>query len=1355
MAFDQTTRNRLQKFVSDARKLLSEEFTQQLQNTYGLDPSTGTIAELQSLPSLSPTEQQTAKLIRDTLDHYLAASHKGNAQNDKVLVIAALERIVREQAFTILNRLAALRMAEARQFVMESVSQGYQSKGFQLYQRIAGSSLGETGQAYQIYLYSVFDELSLDLAALFDRFSSQGRLFPRETVLLELLDLINHIELEHLWAEDETIGWVYQYFNSKEERKKMRDESQAPRNSRELAVRNQFFTPRYVVEFLTDNTLGRIWYEMTEGQTALTESCQYLVRRPNEVFLNPDEKAPEIEQDDEDLSQEELLQQTVYIQHRALKDPRDIKMLDPACGSMHFGLYAFDLFEKIYHEAWNLEESNSLDSFVRETVNGAVRQALHQEYDSKEDFLAEIPKLIIENNIHGVDIDPRATQIAGLSLWLRAQKSWAHENVPPTKRPQVQRSNIVCAEPMPGENNMLREFTNEIRPRVLGQLVEVIFEKMQLAGEAGTLLKIEEEIQSAIDEAKVQKLEGGQWEQGNLFSENKWEVRKGIRYDVTSGVSEEFWDEAEYFILAELERYAESINGDNSSQKRLFAEDTAKGFAFIDLCRKKFDVVLMNPPFGEPTEKVLKLINSTYPDAVRNLYIAFLGRAKTLSVDDGFIGAITDSTFIHQNRYEKFRNSIIASDKLSLTHLISNGWGVLDAYVETACYIVGRPIANEIFMVDLRSTDGKDAGLSEAIHSVQDVGVTYKNLFLPKDAFRNLPKNTLAFWLPTELLRLFSEESPLDPHLVDARCGMSSSDNSRFYKLWWEVDTTELGENKTWSFLSNGGTPAPFVRPQIYVVNYRHNGKETKTRVADLYGTASRTIINESYYRKRGFTYGKRTESLTVQILPEGHIFSNEGQAVFPISEEYAINLLAYLNSSLIAYALNSMAGQHKEAGYVGAMPSPPSSFLMSDDVRNRTSRAILIMHECYTSIPEYQYFNSPYFTKNKTFPGLDKISSNLENLSREFSEIMKANDVELNLSVGSKLGRFKEFDNREWDLVNILYQCDVKKLKSIIASDILSYLVGCVFKRWNYKKIDFKSPIVDVDELFNRLPVFPNGFKKENQPDCNLIFEAEHKGKSAIVKQLYDMAAKVVDDCDSLISDLIVALNVSDFKNLFEGKCKFFTLHLERYSKSRRQAPIYWPLQSQLGSYTLWVYYHSLTEQTLYSCVNDYIEPKLKSTNEAILVLRKKVNRSDLEEKELAKLVELGGELKDFSEELLHIAQFWQPNLNDGVQITAAPLWKLFQHKPWQKKLKKTWEELEKGDNDWAHLAYNIWPKRVLNKCNQDRSLAIAHNVEADLWEEVEVPATRGNGTKRVWQPKELSDAELNAFIQKEISKK
>src|SRR5690606_17178507 len=306
MAFDQSTRNRLQRFVTEARGVLEEEFTRQLQNDYGMDPASGTVAPLESLRHINDQQRETARILRDTLAHYCAGADTDTK--------AGLDRIVREQAFTILNRLAALRMAEARGLFIESVGNGYQAKGFQLYARLAGAGLGETGDAYRVYLQTVFDEFAQDLPVLFDRFSPKGRLFPREAALLQVLALINHGEIEPLWAEDETIGWIYQYFNSKEERKAMRDASQAPRNSRELAVRNQFFTPRYVVEFLVDNTLGRLWFNWTGGQTSLRDRCQYLLVKPDEQ--------PEAA--------------------NRLRDPRTLKLLDPACGSMHFGLYAFD-----------------------------------------------------------------------------------------------------------------------------------------------------------------------------------------------------------------------------------------------------------------------------------------------------------------------------------------------------------------------------------------------------------------------------------------------------------------------------------------------------------------------------------------------------------------------------------------------------------------------------------------------------------------------------------------------------------------------------------------------------------------------------------------------------------------------------------------------------------------------------------------------------------------------------------------------------------------------------------------------------------------------------------------------------
>jgi hypothetical protein len=333
LAFDDATRVRLQRFVAAARTLLTEEFAQQLQQDYGLDPSAGDAASLDKLAHLDDRRLETARILREIMEHYLATEEAtGRAARQ-----AVLDRIVREQAFTILNRLAAIRAMEARGILIESVAKGYQSRGFQLYLRVANGAIGETGEAYRCFLLSMFDSFAPDLPALFDRYLPPGRLFPRETALLAVLKEFDAPDLEPLWGEDETLGWIYQYFNPREERQAMRKASQAPRNSRELAVRNQFFTPRYVVEFLVDNTLGRLWFDWTGGETSLRDRCQYLLVKP-----------------DEQVSRAERL-----------RDPRTIKLLDPACGSMHFGLYAFDLFLEIYREAWAWEVENgpgSLDT---------------------------------------------------------------------------------------------------------------------------------------------------------------------------------------------------------------------------------------------------------------------------------------------------------------------------------------------------------------------------------------------------------------------------------------------------------------------------------------------------------------------------------------------------------------------------------------------------------------------------------------------------------------------------------------------------------------------------------------------------------------------------------------------------------------------------------------------------------------------------------------------------------------------------------------------------------------------------------------------------------------------------------
>jgi hypothetical protein len=631
MAFDDATRGRLQTFVTKARLVLTDEFTKQFQQDFGLDPNSGTMSPLDSLSHLDDQRLATARLLREIFDHYLPAAISDGAQARKT----TLDRMVREQAFTTLNRLAALRMMEARGLVRECVGKGYQSQAFHLYQRVAGTALGETGDAYRVFLLSLCDVYCADLPVLFDRHFPNGRLFPREPALLPLLDLINALDIAPLWGEDETIGWIYQYFNSKEERKAMRDASQAPRNSRELAVRNQFFTPRYVVEFLVDNTLGRLWFNWTGGQTGLRDRCQFLLVKPDE--------SPEPAQ--------------------RLRDPRTIKLLDPACGSMHFGLYGFDLFLDIYREAWAWEQQHGPGCLDVAIGGSPDLKPLCQTYVDEAALLRDAPRLIIEHNIFGVDIDPRAAQIASMALWLRAQRAWHDAGVKAQDRPAIGRGHVVAAVAPPAEFELRQNFVATLDP-LDAELFEKTLFLLKGLPELGVLLQVEKELPRLVKH--VFGDHGGMFRQQDSAQ----------------------WQKAEGRLQEALSDFARAARA--SYQGRLFVEDALQGLRIVDTCREIFDVVVMNPPFGSLATGTKEQLSKAYPKSKNDLLAIFVERGLDLMRSGARIGAITSRACFFLSSFQKWREGVLLS-KARPEVMADLGYGVMDdAMVEAAAYVLEK-----------------------------------------------------------------------------------------------------------------------------------------------------------------------------------------------------------------------------------------------------------------------------------------------------------------------------------------------------------------------------------------------------------------------------------------------------------------------------------------------------------------------------------------------------------------------------------------------------------------------------------------------------------------------------------------
>ena len=1429
--FSTQTRNRLATFVGKCRALLCGDFkspggemARQLAH-YGIQ-DTGKSFEVDSLSHLDEPGRETARTLRSVLAHKQA-----NAPAAKVWkkFDAAVYDLIQEQGFTVLNRLCALRMAEERKILQfPCISKGLQSDGFELYEYHSGKANATIAKEdrFQHFVFSLFDELSLDLGSLFDRFSPQGLLFPAPKALAELLDLINDSALAHLWAEDETVGWIYQYWNSKEERKAMRDASAAPRNSRELAVRNQFFTPRYVVQFLTDNTLGRIWYEMCQGRTGLVDQCQYLVRRPNEIFLAEGEAAPEVTSDqssvisEEALTQEELLKQPVYIPHRPLKDPREIRLLDPACGSMHFGLYAFDLYEKIYSEFWDLTSSSTSSTSSSSTDHSALitshsSGSLHDLYPSKEAYMLEVPKMIIEHNIHGIDIDPRAAQIAGLALWLRAQRSWQAAGLLATQRPKVERSNIVCAEPMPGDKEQLQEFTKELHPAI-AQMVETIFDKMELAGEAGSLLKIEEEITTLVEGAKAAWKQIGKHE-GEMFSAAelvKNDLRSGTQtqldigswnLETLSAISDsDFFAQAEQTIYKALSHYAESA-GEGSYKRKLFAQDAAQGFAFIDLCRKRYDAVVMNPPFGGTSAIVTRYLKDIHGFGRPDAYMCFVFRCADLADESGRVGAITSRTFLTLQFFE-YQRTLLLSGKLLLDTMLDLGPGVLDgATVETCAYVTENSKNKKpaLFFDLINKTRIKD--LIEYINDSTN-GKTSDHLYVKKHSELNsIPGRVFAYRMAPGVLRSFANNQPIDPKYameqagretqdsgdVCVRQGLIPGDQFRFCRLWGEIPQ----HASHWLWAAKGGDYSRFISKEDVLINWDNVGDEMKCFAEINYGGASRTIKNESHFFKAGIAFPRVSSvGLNARVLNKSSIFTDTGMAVIPANSDQLLGLLGYLNSRFADYCCNSLhPGRKFEIAHIASLPIKPEIF-SNTEISKIVLRSWQLVNERFSEEEDKIEFLMPKVVTDQTlgvasssvhenrFTSTEVELAGLQGrLNNVIFEIFGISEDErsaifLDLTEGQSAQKFG--DDLSSNLKPFLAPEAVANIGKVIGpekeewSDGIAYLFGANLGRWDIRYTTGERQAPELPDPFDPLPVCPPGMLQNDSgsPLSNvelgelnaegnyplritiegiLVDDPDHP--EDIVRRVRD-SLKVIwtDRADAIAQEACDILAVKELRDYFAEKRsggKFFKDHLKRYSKSRRQAPIYWPLSTESGTYTLWIYYHRLTADTLYTAVQKFIEPKQEEAAKTFANLNAKTDRSKAEDKELETAQLLVAELATFRDSLLEIAKFWKPNLNDGVQITAAPLWKHFRLPAWQKKLKATWTSLQKGEYDWAHLAHSIWPDRVIPKCTTDRSLAIAHGHESALWEEVE----NAKG-KTVWQPKKDAVAIAEELIKQHV---
>ena len=274
-----------------------------------------------------------------------------------------------------------------------------------------------------------------------------------------------------------------------------------------------------------------------------------------------------------------------------------------------------------------------------------------------------MPRLIIEHNIYGVDIDPRAAQIASLALWLRAQRAWHQAGVKAKDRPQVGRGHVVAAIAPPAEVDLRKRFMEELDP-LDAELFEKTLFLLKGLPELGVLLQVEKELP-----ALVRAVFG---EHGDLFREE----------DMAQ------WQKAEARLQEALTEFARAARA--TYQGRLFAEDALQGLRMIDHCREVFDVVVMNPPFGALSAGTKNQLGKAYPSSKNDLLGVFVERGLEVLRSGARLGAITSRTCFFLSSFRKWREDVVLS--ISTPEVMADlGYGVMDdAMVEAAAYVLEK-----------------------------------------------------------------------------------------------------------------------------------------------------------------------------------------------------------------------------------------------------------------------------------------------------------------------------------------------------------------------------------------------------------------------------------------------------------------------------------------------------------------------------------------------------------------------------------------------------------------------------------------------------------------------------------------
>ncbi|WOD11554.1 BREX-1 system adenine-specific DNA-methyltransferase PglX [Pseudomonas sp. NyZ704] len=1194
-------RSALKKYAPQARLDFIEAVTLRARRL-GLDPT------------LPVSVEQTGDVLLIAGQPFPASVAKQRTALAQRIQKQGFSAVVEALAYTWFNRLVAIRFMELKGYLSHgyrvlSHPQGQQPEildhvqhldllGLNKAEVIRLKTAGNQDEAlYREILLAQCHELHRIMPFLFEALDDATELLLPDNLLRTdsaIAHLVSDIE-EADWQEVEVIGWLYQFYISDK-----KDEVIGKVvKSEDIPAATQLFTPNWIVQYLVQNSLGRLWLMANPGSN-LKDKMPY--------YIEPAEQTPEVQ------AQLDVLIKVRMDEDGGTLSPESLTVLDPACGSGHILVEAYNLLRAIYEE--------------------------------RGYRLREIPRLILQKNLYGLDIDDRAAQLAGFALLMKAREDdrrlFEEEGNPP-------HLNVMAIQKSAGLPD------EEMARVILNAAIQIdggdAFHSGQLFG-GGQLETQHSSGVSALDLRQLIKL----FEHGKTF---------GSLISVPDT------------LKVKLEKIVELLacvrnQGDDLS--RSYASQVLEQFASpASLLALQYDAVVANPPYmgGKYQDPTLKsYLKENFKNFEKDLFSAFMVRDLKLTKESGQLGFMSPFVWMYISSYEKLRQHFI--NLSTLTSLVQLEYSGFDGATVPICtftlakaHVVGFS-GSYIRLSDFR---GSDSQAPKTLEAIQNPGCGWMYRARPDD-FKRIPGSPISYWSGKGTTEAFISNSfKLMGDSCEVRQGLLTSDNNRFLRFWYEVSIASIGFSYTsrdeakrsglkWFPINKGGDYRKWYGNLEYVVNWRNDGQELHETIISKYpylkGNSGLVLKGTNPYFKEAVTWTDISSSyFGARYLPEGFLFEKGGSCVFSDNPFYVASIMCSVVASHVLRVLNPTL--HFQVGDVSNIPIAKVSESLEFELSNLARECISISKADWDERESSWFFGRLALVLNANGFGTirdswavfkDSKNSNMKLLR----QLEQKNNTLLIKAYGLEDELLPDVTEEQITLVCADREKDIQGL--------ISYTIGCMMGRYSLDEsglIYAHSGGIGFDP--SRYAKFPA------DTDGIIPITDESWFEDDVAERVRDFV-KVVWGAETLVENmewLADSLGRKAGESADEAirrylSTSFYKDHLQTYKKR----PIYWLFSSgKQKAFECLVYLHRYNEGTLSRMRMEYVVPLQSRMQARIDKLTDDIDSatSSAQQKALQKrkdkLTKQLEELRRFDENLRPFAdQRIKLDLDEGVKV-------------------------------------------------------------------------------------------------------